>query len=320
MRKIILSTIIALAAVLTLTNQVLAANLSVRLEQPKSPTNQNTFGINFVALDIQNRAITVECFKKGPGDSAFTQFGADINLIAGGNTGNCGVTSSIVSAEGTYQFYVTATAGAEPVDSSIISVDYKTSGPGTPTNYSKEKVSDCDYKIKFRTADDGGKTVKVDIYRSENLSFGADVGNRVAIIAIGSNQDGSFDNFVPDCSKSYYYAIRAFDNVGNGSGVVGDSVTKTVTTNVVITPTPGGETAAIPAGGTALAGSEGQILGGGATGTEEAKPEAGEEAKTEEDKVLGTGAKPTNFLLIGLGVVLLGLIAFWLYRRLTKEE
>lgn len=312
MRKIILSAIVSLAAVLTMADQVLAANLSVRLEQPKSPSNQNTFNINFVALDIENRAITVKCFKKGPGDGTFVQFGANINLIAGGNTGNCEVASSVVSTEGTYQFYVTATAEAEAVDSSIVSVDYKTSGPGTPTNYSKEKLSDCDYKIKFRTADDSGKTVKVDVYRSEDSDFSINVGNRVVVITIGSNQDGSFDNFVPDCSKNYYYAIRAFDSADNGSGVVGDSVTKTITTNVVVAPTGGQATGALQ-----ITGGEGQLLGGEkTTGTEEAKPEAVEE--TEEGEVLGAGAKSTNFWLIGLGLGLLGLLAFWLYRRLFK--
>lgn len=318
MRKIILSAIVSLAAVVTLTGQVLAANLSVRLEQPKSPTNQNTFDINFVALDVLDRPITVKCFKKGPGDADFVQFGANINLIAGGNTGNCSVTSAIVSTDGTaYEFKVTADNGIDPVlPSSSVIVEYKTSGPGTPNNYSKEKISACTYRIKFRTADDGGKTVRVDVYRSENNSFSADTGNRVGIVAIGSNLDGSLDNTVPDCSKSYYYAVRAFDSTDNGSGVVGDSVTNTVTTNIVITPTPGGQTggALQVAGGAAGVPAGGEVLGGTtATGGPEATPTG-----AEEGQVLGTEVKPTNFLMIGLGLGLLALVAFWLYRRLLK--
>src|SRR3989344_9007799 len=77
-----------------------AANVSVKIEEPKTPTNDNDFNITFVALDIQNRPVTVKCFKKTPSDGAFAQFGFDIVLSAGGNTSNCHVSSSLMGANG----------------------------------------------------------------------------------------------------------------------------------------------------------------------------------------------------------------------------
>jgi len=212
------------------TGVVLAASLNVKISQPKSPTNQNTFNVNFVALDIDDRPVTVKCFKKGPSDGGFSQFGSDFNLIAGGNSDNCSVDSSVVNNQGTYQFFVRATAGSDTLDSAIVTVDYNTSGPGTPSDYVKEQVNSCTFKLKFKTANDGGKTVKVEFYRSDQTSFQANAGTVFASQAIGSNTNGEIQNTVPDCAKTYYYALRAFDNAGNGSGLVGDSFTTTTTT------------------------------------------------------------------------------------------
>src|SRR5436190_17334557 len=110
MFKGFIKSFIGVAAVLVFASQVFAASgfTSIRLSQPKSPTNQNNFKITFVTLDTQNNALTVECFKKGPSDGAFSQFGGDIAVAAGGNTGTCDVDGSIVSAAGTYSFYATA--------------------------------------------------------------------------------------------------------------------------------------------------------------------------------------------------------------------
>lgn len=294
--------------------KVSAADLSVALEQPKSPTNQNTFDINFVALDIHDRVITIRCFKKGPSDGAFSQFGSDMALTAGGNTGNCHIDGSLVSAEGAYQFYVTGTADAETVDSAIVSVDYKTSGPGTPSNYSKERPVSCEYRLKFKTADDSGKTVKVELYRSENTGFDTNDSTRVDAILIGSNTESQFINFVPDCNKNYYFALRAFDNAGNGSGVIGDSLTKTTIKEVLITPTPGAE--AIQIAGSEV--TEGQVLG------EEKPAEITPAGEAEEEGQIGGAAtqakkllnKNTYFLIAILAAILL--VVVYLRKRRVK--
>lgn len=215
-----------------------AGDLSVKVSQPKSPTNQSSFNVTFTAGDIANRPVTVKCFKKGPSDGSFTQFGPDFNLAAGGNSDNCVVDNSLVNTQGTYQFYVVAVADTDTVTSATISVDYNTSGPGTPSDYSKEQTNSCTFKLKFKTANDSGKTVKVEFYRSENTSFMADPGTVFASQSIGSNTNGEISNTVPNCAKTYYYALRAFDSAGNGSGLVGDSFTTTTTNTTVPSVSP----------------------------------------------------------------------------------
>ncbi len=203
--------------------------LTIRLEQPKSPTRVNDFTIGFVSMDMKTQTVTVKCYMKKP-SSGYSQIGGNIALIAGGNSGLCPLTSSMIDEKGTYQFYATAMTSTDSVTSETISVDYKTDGPGTPTNFNKEEVSDCEYKITWKTADDGGKTTRVEIYRSENdTSFSADSGTRRTTIYMGSNQNGTFNDVVGNCSLPYYYVLRAFDSADNGSGIIGDSVTITTT-------------------------------------------------------------------------------------------
>ena len=217
--------------------QSFATNISVRLSQPKSPTNQNNFKLTFVALDLNNNPLTVKCFKKFESDVDFSQFDTTKDLAAGGNTGTCDVTSSIINNTGTYSFYVSATNGTDTVNSLTSVVDYNTSGPGTPNSYSKEKINSCDYRIKFKTADDGGKTVKVELFRSDTKTISIDSGGRVVTLSIGSNQEGQIVNSVPDCQKEYFYVLRAVDASDNVSGIVGDGYTKIITETSTTTAT-----------------------------------------------------------------------------------
>jgi hypothetical protein len=215
-------------------------------------------------LDILSRPITVQCFKKGPSDSDFTQFGDNINLTNGGNGSHCSL-SSVLIIEGFYQFKVIATADTDSTEI-IVPLDYKTSGPGTPNSYSKEKINNCDYKINFKSADDNDKTIKVEIYRSDKTSFNTNSGTLVSSIAIGSNQESITTNSVPNCSQDYYYAIRAFDSAGNGSGVIGDSIITKIIPIITTNPTPTSKSA-IPVKNITLApeptisAEEGRVLG-----------------------------------------------------------
>lgn len=291
-----------------------AGDLSVKISAPKSPTNQTNFNVNFVALDLLDRPVTVKCFKKGPSDSGFVQFGSDFNLAAGGNSDNCVVDNSIVNTNGTYQFYVQALAGSDSLDSSMVAVDYNTSGPGTPTSYSKEKINDCTWKIKFTTAPDAGKTVRVEAYRSSDASYNADSGNRFADIAIGSGQNGEVSITVPDCSKTWYFAVRAFDTAGNGSGVIGDSQNVTVTTNSTVTTTP-----TVAAGAIALKTGAGSSAGLETQGGPEASPttegtESSQNTQPGQPEVKGAstnrGSKLFYEILIGATLLGLGYVIF----------
>ncbi len=205
------------------------SNLSVRLQEPKSQVNTSDVKLTFVALDILGRSITVDCLKKSPTDATFQKFGDSITIIPGGNSGQCNL-SPILTTSGSYQFMTTVSVGSESSSSQVVSLDYITSSPGTPVDYRKEEPNDCDYKIHFKTADDSGKTTRVEVYRSPLTSFIADAGSLVSSITIGSNQEYDLTNSVPDCSKTYYYALRAFDSAGNGSNIVGDHFEKIVYT------------------------------------------------------------------------------------------
>lgn len=304
-------------AALFLFSGVSFASTSVRLQQPQTPTNQNAFNITFVALDTNSsQVVTVQCQKQGPGDSNPVNFGSPITLSAGGNTNVCQVGNGLLNQNGTYQFDVIA-YGSSTTTSNTVNVDFNTDGPGTPGNYNKTKPDNCTYEITFRTADDNGKTVKVVLYRSSNQNFSLDNGTQVNQVSIGSNTDGSMtDNISPNCNTNYYYAIRAFDKYGNGSGATGDSSTSTT----IISPTVTQQEGAI-AGGTAgnvlgaEAGGQGQVLG-----TESAKPTQTPAKVTGQNPV----SNAVNWVLTHkkvslLVLIILAAIAYFLYRRYYKK-
>jgi hypothetical protein len=292
------------------------ATFSVRLGQPKSPTNQNNFKLTFVALDTRtDRHITVKCYKKGPSDGDYSQFDIDKELIYGGNTDYCDVTSSILNANGTYSFKVvgsvTTPAGEEHTGGPV-TVELNTSGPSTPVSYSKERLNDCDYKIKFKTANDG-KTVKVQLFRSDTLNISVGSGSVLTQQNIGPDQEGSITNSVPVCGKDYYYVIRAVDSSDNASGTIGDSFTTTTTTTTTTTVT--GTTGAI-----ALSGASTQIIDVAGTGTGETGSELPVTDITLTPSVLGTetdNKKELNkWLLVLAGL----LVIFFLSRFLKKKK
>ena len=308
-------------------SQVHAGDLTVRVEDPAS-SGDREFTIDWVTLDIQGRAITVRCFKKGPSDAAYSQFDSDKAVAAGGGSGICNVSSSIVPNDGTYQFFAQAVAGIDTVDSSIVTADINTTGPKTPTAYSKNQTG-CTYRLAFKTGDDSGETVKVEIYRSDSTSFVAEAATRIATIAVGSNQEVIYNDTPSDCAKAYYYAIRAFNAEGIGSGLVADSVVHvTTTTGTTTTTTTEGTTTAggaIPvAGGAAIPaeGAEGaEVVGGEEEGGEtlgEATPEATATVAPEESdlqKILGQATEGRNLALIIGILVLLGLLGYGIYRQ-----
>lgn len=256
---------------LAVTGRVYAAkNVSVRIQQPKSPINQNNFNVSFVALDLQGRTVTVKCFQKGPSDGAFSQFGSTQTFANGGNSGNCTVDNAVMNdGEGSYAFKVEATAGdgaGDNFDDESTNVTYDTSGPGDLRDYSKNKTNACEYTIHFKTANDSGATVKAELYRSDAVPFNADSGSRIQVISIGSDEAKNVTDTPPDCSKTYYYAVRAFDSAGNGSALIGDNVS----TITVINPTGSPQQGAIPVSGSNAGGSvlgQASVIGSmGATG------------------------------------------------------
>ncbi len=311
MRKILLIILSVLALNLMGLGQVWADSLNIRIASPKSPSNQTGYNITFVTSSNGSDTITVDCLVQKPGEGSFNNFASGVNLPASGGTGTCS-TSGVFNDAGSYNFKVVAHAGGETVEDSA-SVDYSFSGPETPTDYSKNRSSSCQYQINFHTANDSGKTVKVEIYRSENASFTADSGTKAGEVGIGSNADGSFTDSIPDCNKNYYYVIRAFDASGNGSGLRGDSNTVTIAAS----PSPVSGAIAVSAG----TGGAGEILGEQASPTPEAT--AGgqvEGAATIPADQAGPLGGLLNFknILLAIGVILVLGLAYYTYRQ-TRE-
>lgn len=267
--------------------------LTVRLGQPKTPTNQNNLKLTFVALEIGGTSdIVVDCYKKLSTDSDYIKFDSK-TLISGGNTDYCNADSSVLNTAGEYSFYVKANG----VQSNTVTVNYNSSFPSTPVSYSKEKVNDCDYKIKFKTADDG-KTVKVELFRSDTLSISLDSGGRVASTNIGPNTEGEFINSVPVCTKQYYFVIRAVDSSDNVSGTTGDSMTTTTATTTTGTTNPA-----------LIAGNGSQVAGGTSENTE-VNPLNEPSTNSGTPAVLGTESSKWNNLK-WLSIPLLLIAAFF---------
>jgi hypothetical protein len=282
-------------------------NLSVRLEQPASPTRSNDWKLSFSVLDRESRTPVVTCYIKKPGSSSYVSFGGTHTSVkAMGDNGSCQVTGSVISDQGIYEFYVTAVAGSYSEDSTHVSVSYDTSGPGEPNYYSKEHPSSCKYIIKFHTADDGGATSKVEIYSSDSKTFDTNNGTRVGTVNIGSNQDGTFTHDRADnCDREWYYVIRAFDSAGNQSNHRGDEMVKIGSTT---------STTASSAPALIVANSgRGSVLGELANGEEESSSTGDESvediAGSESGDVLGEEAnipKRSSYWWIVIAILVVG--------------
>lgn len=254
--------------------QAATDNLTVRLEHPKSPTNNNVFNITYTTLDLQDRAITAKCYKKGPTDGSYSQFGATGSFTAGGS-GICKVDPTVMNNSGTYLFKVEAVAGADS-KSEVVTVDFGSSSlPETPIEYNKDKIESCKYRIKGKSANDG-KTVKVELYRSDSLSFTADAGTKIHTFTVGPNTSFELENSVPHCDRDYYYALRAFDQYGNGSDLIGDRNIKVITTTTIAGTEA--ESGALP------------VEGGAGIAEEVITTQGQTEAEKMQEKITGTAA------------------------------
>jgi len=207
-----------------LASNVYAADLMVRIDEPETPVREDDFKVSFTVLDIQGRAVAVKCFKQSPGEAGFTQFTPDISLGAGGDSGTCPGTSDVLDEEGSYKFYITAHVSGDSETSQTITIDFDSNKPGKPHDLKKEKADNCKYEISFTTDDDDGDTVKVEVYRSDEKEFEADNGTRIETVNIGSDETETIIDTKPNCSETYYYAVRAFDVAGNGSGILAESL------------------------------------------------------------------------------------------------
>lgn len=300
-----------------------ANNLSVRVESPDSPTRDNDWYLSFTAIDRLARTPSVTCYVKKPGGS-FTQFDAvQLSSKTEGDSGRCHVDSSILSANGEYEFYVMAVSGGDSEDSSVVKVNYDTEGPGTPGSFSKSQPWSCRYVIKFKTADDNGATSYVEIYSSDSTTFNTDAGTRVGSVGVGSNTEGEFIHDRADgCDRTWYYVIRAFDSAGNQSGHTGDNVT--VTTTPATTTTTGAIASTARGTGGSILGDEtdGESADGltqdGVDGEVKGDETQTEEGSTADSPAAGAAGTAKKMLSSGWfwAIVVAGILGtVYVYRR-----
>ncbi len=220
-KKMMTPVLILLGIVILSPHTVQAAGLSVKIETPKLVVDSATQKIGFVTLDVLGRPLTVECYKNSD-VSPFVSMVLPSSF--GGNSGDCQIDSSVMPTDGLYEFYVKVRAsgfGNETAESNHVSLTLASLLPGVPSHYQRSDAS-CQNVITFTTADDGGKTVKVELYRSFETTFIADAATKVDEQIIGSNTNGGFVEVAPGCSNDAYYAMRAVAVNGNDSGFVGD--------------------------------------------------------------------------------------------------
>ncbi len=196
--------------------------ISIKLHQPRSPDSSKPDQLVFVSLDMQQRAIVVDCYVKRPGDISFSKFDSH-SLPVGSDSKACNL-SNLITESGTYSFYVTATVGGQTKKSNRVSFDYVDERPLKPEKYQKIKLAECKYQIKYKTAADEDKTSQVALYYSTDTKFKIDNHSEVARQKIASDQLGSFTYKIENCDpqQDHFFAIRAFDQAGNSSPAVGD--------------------------------------------------------------------------------------------------
>jgi uncharacterized repeat protein (TIGR01451 family) len=291
-------------------------NTSAELDQ-EATTNQEDFRIDFVILNTDNLSLDAQCQQQEDG-GAWTDIDTFYTVKAGGNSGYC--QAEDLEDDGQYSFRVIASDGSESKISDTVQVNLETDRPGKPTNYDKDKIGSCEYEIEFRTANDG-RTTKVEVYRSDNDDrFTAKASTRIKTITIGPDEKYSFETTKPNCDMDYYYAIRAFDQYGNASDLVGDREIKTVIIEGTTGETQEVTLGALPVTETVVL-DEGEIGGGVSTEETEAgalteglsAEEVGEE---EGGKILGVETESIMSFLtrVGLPILVVFTVLFLLYR------
>jgi len=289
--------------------------LFVRMEEPKADWGEESFILDYVVLDtVVEEEIDVECQVSTDGVS-FTTFETDTVAI-GGDSGQCAVDSSELSQDDVYTFRVKASTGTDDATSTAYDVAYDTTRPGQPEYIGKDREGDCRNKVELKTADDG-QTESIEIYRDDSTTFDADADHLIKTVSIGPDEQYDFIDHLPNtyCGETVYYAVRAFDDAGNGSEVRAEDAVETVRVT-----TGGGSSAATTETVTLIPGEE-EEGAAEATGEGAEAVEAGEGAEAEiageeispEGEVEGvsTTAERYGWIFWVLVAVAAGYAAYW---------
>lgn len=230
-RKYLHISVLAFVMLFTLVAHANAANLKARIYEPPASVTES-FQLDFVVLSVNDSApISVECYKKAPGDGSFSLF-QTVNVIAGGNSGFCDVNNSVLITPSAtpYEFKIKAEQDSMESETEAVSVTYNSdpANPQKPEDFDVDKDS-CEYEIEFKTANDG-VTTYVEVYRSSDEEFDVNSSSRIKTVNIGPNQNYNFT--YNSCGDTKFFALRAFNSANEPSDVTNqeydDVTTKTV--------------------------------------------------------------------------------------------
>ena len=192
------------------------------------------------------------------------------------------------------------------MESEVVSVNI-TNNPSPVTEYSKTKTA-CIYTLKFKSS-----TSKVQIFRSDNQkSFYADDTTLITkpYLTVTPNVLSTYTDTPADCSKEYYYAVRAVDEYSNVSTLVTDNVVTIIEQTQTSTPQESEEVAGeqTTTQQEQETTSTGEVAGEETTSQqeEETKTDTKEETETEEEETKESIWDKYKYLIISLIVVVLG--------------
>lgn len=220
------------------TGGVSAENI-VTIQTLPSYINTDTFKLSCTS---NTSAVSFSVSKHG---GAFTTF-ATLDLTV--SPCQVQVTSSQVNEQTDYTFMV-----SDGVTSSSTSTNFDTNGPATVSDYYKDGLSDG-YRLHWKNPSDTDFD-KVMIYRGDTPDFTADSSHEIATV-LGS--PGSPMTYEDHSGTDRYYNIRALDNAGNSSGLIGDGGGTIIQT---ITPSPVARVSQIIVASETEEVSQGSILG-----------------------------------------------------------
>jgi len=264
-------------------------------------TNSDNFELSFSALS--NDPISAQFYFRKEGGS-YSSFGSPVS----GSSGQIQVDNGQVGEQIKYYFKVEINGGTAVDETSVI---YDVSGPSPVSDYWREEIAPGQFRLHWKNPHDDDFS-RVFIYRSESSDFDASGSTKRAEVGGAKEQEMTWDDFGLDPSKTYFYALRAVDHAGNGSGLVSDvsdTIEETITTSAQ------GEVSILPR-------SEGSVLGDEDT----SMVNDGDEG-TDSEKMLDTtmldgevaGAKGDTAKNI-VYVVIFIVFGFYLLRLVFKKK
>lgn len=290
-RIAILSTLSCMLALVLSPAMAQAANdWQLKISVPQSPLNSSSFTVQYTALAIDAHSFTVQLYQDE------TLVGTQVTSAdPNGVNGNSGA-FPVTAPDGHHTFHLVATRASDnDVKTADVAVDVDATAPAAPTYLGKSRTGNT-YTIQF-TAPTTPDVKEIRIYSSTSLTFTANSGTQVGVVAVAPGQTTSF-TYTASSSAERFHAVRAFDAAGNGSTAVGDSQT------VITTTTVGGVAANVAtnaagqaAGGAGAGGAGGGQVQGAATTvpqTSSTTTDKSKDKKSDDKKGSVLGAETTK--------------------------